>query len=280
MEVLFVNPKHCPAMPHGNDAQQENKIISMDYFVKKDSIVRTIWGDVDMILFIFAGAAAEFSLNKAVDWLYFTGKLPADPLGRLFSTVAYSQKIVFSPKEAANAAIAQITAIHHNVETARGYQIPDWAYRSVLFMLIDYSIRAYETLERKLYLSEKEEIFAVFCEVGQGMKIKDFPSNYLQWEKLHAQQLNETLAYSTFTEDLYRQYKKHLGKIRYFLLRQIQAIVVPAPVNKGLRLGKGKLIYPILSLYKLSRLFKFHQALRNLILPTRYKAQILALSNQ
>ncbi|MEJ7663471.1 MAG: hypothetical protein WKG07_29945 [Hymenobacter sp.] len=39
------------------------------------------------VLFIFAGAAAEFALNKAVDWLYFTGRLPADPLGRLFSTV-------------------------------------------------------------------------------------------------------------------------------------------------------------------------------------------------
>ena len=42
-------------------------------------------GKGDTILFIFAGAgAAEFALNKAVDWLYFTGKLPTDPLGRLF----------------------------------------------------------------------------------------------------------------------------------------------------------------------------------------------------
>lgn len=45
-------------------------------FVDKHSIVRKIWGNTDVILFIFAGAAAEFSLNKAVDWLYFTGKLP------------------------------------------------------------------------------------------------------------------------------------------------------------------------------------------------------------
>lgn len=56
-------------------------------FVQENSIVREIWGKSDTILFIFAGAAAEFALNKSVNWLYFTGKLPNDPIGRLFSTV-------------------------------------------------------------------------------------------------------------------------------------------------------------------------------------------------
>jgi hypothetical protein len=56
----------------------------MKWFVSEGSIVREIWGKADTILFIFAGASAEFALNKSVDWLYFTGKLPADPLGRLF----------------------------------------------------------------------------------------------------------------------------------------------------------------------------------------------------
>ena len=69
--------------------------LNMEYFVEKDSVVREIWGKGDTILFIFAGASAEFALNKAVDWLYFTGKLPADPLGRLFSTVTYARNIVF-----------------------------------------------------------------------------------------------------------------------------------------------------------------------------------------
>lgn len=70
-------------------------------FVQKHSIVREIWGKSDTILLVFAGASAEFALNKAVDWLYFTGKLPADPLGRLFSTVNYAKAIVFSDKEMA-----------------------------------------------------------------------------------------------------------------------------------------------------------------------------------
>ena len=67
----------------------------MEYFVQPGSIVRKIWGKGDTVLFVFAGASAEFALNKAVDWLYFTGKLPADPLGRLFSTVMYARLIVF-----------------------------------------------------------------------------------------------------------------------------------------------------------------------------------------
>src|SRR6185436_11011741 len=99
-----------------------------------------IWGKSDTILFIFAGAAAEFALNKAVDWLYFTGKLPSDPVGRLFSTVSYARKIVFSSLEDANKAIDTIRNIHTAVEQKRGAAIPDWAYREVLFMLIYYSI--------------------------------------------------------------------------------------------------------------------------------------------
>ncbi|RYD89131.1 MAG: DUF2236 domain-containing protein, partial [Sphingobacteriales bacterium] len=38
----------------------------MKYFVEEGSIVREIWGKADNILFIFAGSAAEFALNKAV----------------------------------------------------------------------------------------------------------------------------------------------------------------------------------------------------------------------
>src|SRR5687768_3796104 len=115
----------------------------MNDFVDKYSIIRQIWGKSDTILLIFAGAAAEFSVNKAVDWLYFTGKLPADPLGRLFSTVAYAREIIFSTTENANRAIDKMSAIHSAVESSRGAKIPDEAYRDVLFMLIHYSITAF-----------------------------------------------------------------------------------------------------------------------------------------
>jgi hypothetical protein len=119
----------------------------MKFFVEKDSIVRKIWGKSDTVLFIFAGAAAEFALNKAVDWLYFTGKLPADPIGRLFSTVRYARGIVFASMDEANKTIDSIRKIHTAVEQNRGFLIPDWAYRDVLFMLTHYSIASYELLE-------------------------------------------------------------------------------------------------------------------------------------
>ena len=92
----------------------------MQYFVEKNSVVRKIWGKSDTVLFIFAGAAAEFALNKAVDWLYFTGKLPSNPIARLFSTVSYARRIVFSSMEEANKAIDTIHNIHTAVERSRG----------------------------------------------------------------------------------------------------------------------------------------------------------------
>ncbi|NJX17383.1 DUF2236 domain-containing protein, partial [Tamlana crocina] len=107
--------------------------LKTEFFVKPESVVRQIWGKGDTVLLIFAGAAAEFALNKAVDWLYFTGRLPSDPLGRLFSTVSYARQIVFADKQAALKAIDVIDSIHNNVEEKRGQKIPDWAYRDVLF---------------------------------------------------------------------------------------------------------------------------------------------------
>src|SRR5512145_2175351 len=104
----------------------------MQFFVEKNSVVRKIWGKSDTILFIFAGASAEFALNKAVDWLYFTGRLPVDPLGRLFSTVSYAKASIFSEKHSALRAIDAMTSIHATVEARRASTIPDWAYRDVL----------------------------------------------------------------------------------------------------------------------------------------------------
>src|SRR5476649_2823408 len=178
-------------------------------FVNNNSIVRKIWGRADTVLFIFAGAAAEFALNKAVDWLYFTGRLPADPLGRLFSTVTYARQIIFSEEAAALASIDKITAIHKGVQQNRGAQIPDWAYRDVLFLLIDYSIRSFELLDHKLTDAEKAEVFDVFYRVGERMQLIGLPTNFAEWQQMREEHLQQNLVCSEFTNDLYLQYKKH-----------------------------------------------------------------------
>lgn len=246
----------------------------MQWFVSTDSIVRRIWGRSDTILFIFAGAAAEFALNKAVDWLYFTGKLPADPLGRLFSTVTYARSIVFSPKEEAEKAIAKIHAIHKGVEQARGSTIPDWAYRDVLFMLIHYSIASFELLERKLTDAEKEEVYDVFYRVGQGLQLHELAPNYHQWLAQREAHLNADLQYSHFTKDLFLQYQKHLGRFRYRLLIEAQILVVPLQVKRWLGLQRPSWLLPAVPMYRLSKWMKLDGLVKNLLLPEAYKKQI------
>ncbi len=251
----------------------------MRYFVEKGSVVREIWGKSDTILFIFAGASAEFALNKAVDWLYYTGKLPADPLGRLFSTVAYARQIVFSDLDGAHRAIDQMAAIHAHVEASRGMAIPDWAYRDVLFMLIDYSIRSFEVLERKLTDAEKAEVFRVFNRVGTRMGIKGLPTTFPEWCAMRENHLSQNLVKGPYTTDLFRQYRQHLGLVRYNLLLQGQVLVVPRVVNQLLGLGRISLLTPILAVYKISRKFRLAWLLKAAILPPAYKAQIDALDS-
>ena len=246
----------------------------MDFFVDKQSVVRKIWGKSDTVLFVFAGASAEFALNKAVDWLYFTGRLPADPLARLFSTVMYAHKIVFSERDAAEKVIDKIADIHLAVENNRKSKIPDWAYRDVLFMLIHYSQASFELLERKMTIAEKEELFAVFNRLGLRMGLKDLPASYEEWVIARNEHLQKDLEKSFYTVDLYKQYRKHLGWLRYKLLIGSQKQVVPLHVKKILRMKNFSLLKPVLAIYKFSRKIKMDGFLKSLVLPKEYKNQI------
>jgi hypothetical protein len=249
----------------------------MEYFVQQDSIVRKIWGKSDTILFIFAGSAAEFALNKAVDWLYFTGKLPADPIGRLFTTVGYARWIIFSSKDEAFKAIDKITSIHNHVENARGSVIPDWAYRDVLFMLIHYSIASFELLERKLNEEEKEELYNVFYRVGVRMGLKELPGNYQHWLTARDHHMENDLQRSNYTDDLFVQYKKHLGPARYKVLIQAQLLVLPRKVKELLPFGSFSWLAPVVPLYKFSRLIKLDGLIKSILLPSAYQKQIKEL---
>ena len=252
----------------------------MQYFVPPGNIVRTIWGKSDTILFIFAGAAAEFALNKAVDWLYFTGKLPADPIGRLFSTVRYARGIVFEELEKAHSTIDKITHIHSAVETKRGDVIPDWAYRDVLFMLIHYSIAAYELLERKLSPQEKEDVYNVFNRMGTRMNIPSLPPTYVEWLPMRTHHLENNLMNSHYTKDLFNQYRKHLGTPRYLVLVQSQKLVVPPQVKRLLQLSRINWFVPVVAGYKLARAIKMDGMVKALLLPSKYKTEISSLDHQ
>lgn len=232
----------------------------MRWFVQEGSVVRRIWGKADTILLIFAGSAAEFALNKAVDWLFFTGRLPADPLGRLFSTVAYARKI--------------------EVESQRNARIPQWAYRDVLYMLIDYSIRSYELLEHSLTDFEKEEVYDVFKRVGVRMGIQDLPQEYASWVLDRERHMNHDLTYSQYSEKLFQEYRKHLGSMRYSILLSAQSLLVPEKVRVTMKLRSGALMKTLLPLYKVSRAISADWFFKKLILPPKYLQQVMDLDSQ
>ncbi|HTE33666.1 MAG TPA: oxygenase MpaB family protein [Chryseolinea sp.] len=249
----------------------------MKTLIGKTSIVRKIWSTTDITLFIFAGASAEFALNRQVHWLYFTGKLPANPVGRLFSTIRYAQQIIFSEEGEAVNTISKINKIHQGVELARGRSIPATAYKDVLYMLIYYSITAFELLEKKLTIEEKDEIVATFAKIGSGMNIQDIPGSYFEWVCIYKVHLNENLEDSSHTRDLFKQYRRQLGAFRYFILLEIQRVLVNERVNRLLRLGRPLLANWFIPAYKSIREYKVSKWLIYVLVPNKFLDQLKAM---
>lgn len=174
----------------------------------------------------------------------------------------------------ANRAIDTIKQIHTAVEQNRDEVIPDWAYRDVLFMLIHYSIAAYELLETKLTGEEKEEVYNVFYRVGVRMELKALPLTYNEWLPVREANLQEDLQNSTYTADLFKQYEKHLGTMRFKVLIEGQKLVVPNRVKQLLHFSSFSLLIPVMPVFKISMLMKMDWLLKNILLPSDYKDQI------
>jgi hypothetical protein len=238
--------------------------------VARGSIVRKIWGDGDMVLIVFAGSAAEFALNRAVDWLFFTGRLPGDPIGRLFATASYAQKIVFADEATATRTLDGIRAAHQAVERERGQSIPDWAHRDVLYMLIDYSERAHELLARPLSAEERAELYDVFYRVGTGLRIPDLPQSYTQWRADRDIHMHRDLSFTDGTRALYAQYRRHLGPWRYSLLLRVQAILAPEHVRGLLRMKRAEWLRPLLRIYPILVRAGLRSSIQRLLMPSQY----------
>ena len=246
-------------------------------FVSRDSIVRKIWGDADTVLLVFAGCAAEFALNRAVDWLFFTGKLPSDPIGRLFATASYAQHIVFAGEATASATFERIRTVHGAIERQRGQPIPDWAHRDVLYMLIDYSERAHELLARPLSAAEHAELYDVFYRVGTGLQIPELPSTYAEWKADRGVHLRRDLLHGDGTKALYAQYRDHLGPWRYDLLLQTQAVLVPEHVRRLLGLKAAEWLRPFARVYPMLVRAGLRSIIQRLLMPSRYLPAVRGL---
>jgi uncharacterized protein (DUF2236 family) len=252
----------------------------MSDFVSRSSIVRSIWGSSDLILLIFAGSAAEFALNRAVDWLFFTGQIPRDPIGRLFSTVRYAQEIVFASEATAMRTFDRIHSIHESVQQARGARMPDWAFRDVLYMLIDYSERAHTLLHRPLNDAERREVFDVFRRVGLGLRIPELPESYAEWRDDRRRHLERDLEYSEYTRRLYEKYREHLGGWRYEILRMTQAQLAPERVRSLLGLARPPLLFEAFRAYGLFTRLKLQELVHRLLLPPGHVEEVRRFNRQ
>jgi hypothetical protein len=109
------------------------------------------------------------------------------------------------------------------------------------------------------------------------MHLKDLPTNYNEWKRSYAEHLQNDLERSRLTDDLFKQYKKHLGDFRYAILVEAQKSLVPARVKELMQFSKISFMPFIIPPYKFFRLIKLDKLIKLLILPAKYKAQIEAL---
>ena len=86
--------------------------------------------------------------------------------------------------------------------------------------------------------------------------------------------MENDLVKSRYTSNLFLQYKKHLGSIRYFILIEGQKLIIPEKVRELLGFRKFSLLAFILPFYKLSRVVKLDGAIKKLLLPKKYEKEI------
>ena len=210
-------------------------------------ITRTIWGEADNILLIYAGAAAEFALNPENHWLFYTGKLPSDPLHRFASTLRYQRKLFFMPQEGVRALAGRIKDLHRDVEEKRSREqgeitISDEAYLQVFSMLIEYGILGYEYLHRrKMSHEEKETYFDDIRSIALMMGIQDFPEDYTHYLSRRTQMVISELHCNGFTPKLMHAYRKSLPPFCYWGLRQFQARFIHPTLACRLHLKRNRL---------------------------------------
>jgi hypothetical protein len=221
-------------------------------------VTRRIWGSPDAILLFFAGGAAEFAAIKAVDWLFFTGRLPGAPVERFFETVRFAQDVFFAEPAGATGAIERINRIHSRVEQTRGEEIPQWAYRF-----------------GAMTEAERTSHFEVALALGRAMHLSGLPTTYAAYTDQRHQQLLEDYARGPLTDELYASYRRALGPLRYRLLRLVQASVLPEELRDVLRLEPHPLVEELLSCYRFvpgggNKLRPLHGAL----LPGRFAKQL------
>ncbi len=241
------------------------------------ALLRKIWSDSNCVLLNFVGSSAEFAINPAAEWLFYTGRLPADPIGRFAGTLRYVQKLMFAPTATAYAQTArEIRKIHTELEKKRGETIPDISYRDVLFMNLEYSLRAYPfVFGRELLQSEKNLIVQDFQGIGSLMSVPQMPATFDEYQAIRAERYR-AFSYSEWTERLLDSYKQTIGAFRFhfFLLPIYRGLVAPE-IAATLRLQPHPSTWLFQQLSYPACRTGLGAVLRALILPIRARTALL-----
>jgi hypothetical protein len=221
-----------------------------------NKITREIWANVENVILVYLGSAADFALNPENHWLFFTNKLPSNPQQRFMETFAHNQKIFLGPKDEIPVIARRIRNIHTYIEKQRTKEesnpnkIPNKAFIEVGDMLIDYGIRGYEYLhrrtlpdrEREIYYQDERQFFNL-------MGISDLDASYKDFRQRRAKSIAHDLQINEYTNQLYAAYRKDLGAIGYWIFIQFQAHFINQILARRLHLKKNLLFTPLYKLY-------------------------------
>jgi len=133
-----------------------------------------------------------------------------------------------TPEEYARIA-GDIRGIHTALEERRGRVIPAVAYRDVLFMNLEYSVRSFPfVFGRDLSVAEKDEIVRDFSVAGELMAVQDLPVTFSDYLDIRAERY-QAFAYTEWTDRLLRAYSRAIGSFHYhfFLLPVYTGLIAP-----------------------------------------------------
>jgi len=242
------------------------------------AFTRRMWKDLDHILLIYVGSAAEFALVEENHWLFFTNKLPSAPWDRFTSTFAWNRKLVLSPKEKVPELGKTIRGFHDHVEALRSetegepQRISNEAFQAVGSMLIEYALLANAYLEkREVTPEEKEAYYQDQKAFFEAMNVQDLAADYEGFQSQRERQIQEQLKRNPCTEPLFAAYRSDLGAFRYALLKQFMAWFVPETITSPLNLRRAFWFAPFYRLFPLIRCKPVSKLLHITLLPKRVR---------
>jgi hypothetical protein len=241
-----------------------------------ENIVQRVWGNPSCVLLIFAASSMEFAVNPEAHWLFYTGKLPSDPIGRFISTTGYLKRVMLAPTEAAYvSAVRTIRGIHLSLEKERARTIPKEAYMDVLFMNIEYAMRSFELVfHRPMTGTERTALLQEFRRMGALMDIPFMPETVEEYQAVRDTRV--TCFKSTgATTELLKSYRAALGVFRYWLLKVVYGIIVDERVLNLLDIEQGYLPRAIRRLYPHLAGTRLEQWILQVIVPRKMKRALI-----